>query len=97
MRTIALVPLAALLLNTASADAGEGCGQSAEAAGRQIFEEADTNGDRSLTRAEYEHAGLQKLGVSFEESDLDADGVTSDGEYLELYRKHHPPVDRSEV
>lgn len=97
MRPLALVPLAALLLNTPPAAAGEGCGQSAEAAVRQIFEEADANGDRALTRSEYEDAGLQKLGVSFEESDLDADGVTSDGEYLELYRKHHPPVDRSEV
>ena len=97
MRLIALLPLAALLLNPFPATAGEGCLQNAEAAVRQLFEGADANQDGSLTRTEYEDAGLQEFGVSFEESDRDANGLTSNSEYLELYRKHHPPVDRSDV
>lgn len=97
MRPIALLSLMALLLNAAPAAAGEGCSQSAEAAVLQLFEAADANQDGSLTRAEYEGAGLQQFGVSFEESDLDSNGVTSDGEYLELYRMHHPSVDRSDA
>ncbi|MBM4246813.1 MAG: hypothetical protein FJ148_23980 [Deltaproteobacteria bacterium] len=97
MRLTALFPLAALLLSASPGAAGEGCPQSAEQAVRQLFEGADTNQDRSLTRAEYEDAGLQEFGVAFEESDLDADGLTSASEYLELYRKHHPPVDRSDI
>ena len=97
MRMIATLSLAALFLNTSPAAAGEGCPQNAEAAVRRLFEGADANQDGALTLAEYEDAGLQEFGVSFEESDLDANGLTSASEYLELYRKHHPPVDRSDV
>ena len=44
---------------------------------QHIFDVADTDQNGSLTRAEYEDAGLQKFGVSFDECDIDESGETS--------------------
>lgn len=57
---------------------------------QHIFDMADEDRDGALTREEYEEAGLERYGVSFEETDANADGVTSMAEYLELYQRHHP-------
>ncbi len=79
------------LLVAASADAG-GCMSSDSSVGivKHIFDRADQDQDGVLTPAEYEEAGLQSYGVTFEQSDTDADGTTSLDEYIELYQKHHP-------
>ena len=58
---------------------------------------AGRDGDGSLTRTEYEGAGLQRFGVSFDESDTDADGSTSLAEYVERYERHHPSADDGAV
>ena len=47
----------------------------------------DTDENGSLSASEYENAGLQRYGVSFEQSDADADGRTTKAEYLELKQK----------
>ena len=85
----------ALLLAAPSAWAGSGCGETS--AVQHIFDAADENGDGALTRAEYEAAGLQGFGVSFADSDLDGDGLTSLDEYQTLYDLHHPSGDEAEV
>ena len=94
-----LVVLALATAWPAVAPAGGDCGGGTTAEGpgvvAHIFETADADGDGRLTRAEYEGAGLQGFGVSFDESDLNADGETTMGEYLELYLRHHPSKDRS--
>ena len=98
MRLIVSFALAALVLPTL-ASAGEGCGGSMSAASivEHIFDTADADQDGSLTQTEYEAAGLESYGVTFEQSDLDGDGGTSIDEYLELYESHHPQGDEAEV
>jgi len=64
---------------------------------QHIFDGADQDRDGNLTRSEYESAGLQDFGVSFEESDTDANGGTSMAEYLALYKRHHPAPDEGEA
>lgn len=100
MRSVTPIVLAlAALLAASPATAGEGCGDArkAEAAVERIFTSADADGDGRLTRAEYEGAELTRYGLPFEASDLDADGATTRDEYLEIYRKHHPVTDETEV
>ncbi len=75
--------------------AGPGCGATSMV--QHIFDKADEDGDGALTQAEYEGAGLQEYGVSFADSDLDGDGVTSLDEYQRLYDQHHPSGDEFEV
>jgi hypothetical protein len=91
MRIAALTALALLAL-PAVAPANEG--MDAEAMVDHIFEVADANGDGVLTADEYEAAGLQGFGVTFEQSDLDGNGETSRDEYRELYHRHHSSGDR---
>jgi hypothetical protein len=95
MRLVVPLTLAALL-GAGPAFAGEGCG-SAEARVQRIFDSADADHSRSLDRAEYEGAGLQDFGASFEETDANGDGSTSLEEYLDLYDRTHPPVDRTDA
>lgn len=96
MRTLLLfVLLSALVAGPASA--GDGCAAGAEARVQHLFEAADRDGGGTLTRAEYEHAGLQGYGVPFEESDANGDGETTLDEYLDLYRRLHPPADAREA
>lgn len=90
MRSIAFLTAALLFSTPSLALAGDECGDGAIDIVRHIFEQADRDHDGGLTRAEYEAAGLQSYGVTFEQSDLDGDGRTSADEYLELYRRHHP-------
>ena len=66
-----------------------GEGHSARSIVEHIFDVADEDGSGTLTRAEYEGARLQDFGVTFEESDTNADGETSLAEYLALYEQHH--------
>jgi hypothetical protein len=95
MRSLAFIVVAALVLSsTASA---EGCTKDAESVVQHIFEKADQDRDGNLTRSEYEAAGLQGFGVSFEESDTDGNGGTSIAEYLDLYRRHHPAGEEREA
>jgi hypothetical protein len=95
--------LLALLLIAAPATAGAGCGGDHDAAHdggdvvQHMFDKADEDGDGLLSQSEYEAAGLQDFGASFEESDLDSDGATSTDEYRELYERHHPAPDGSEA
>ncbi len=92
MFTLAFAPFAPF-----AAQAGGGCGGGAMAKVQSIFDRADADSDGLLTKSEYEEAGLQDYGLSFEQSDLDDDGRTSLDEYIELYEAHHPPIDRQEV
>lgn len=93
-----IVPLALAALATAGpASAGDGCAGSAEAKVQHIFDAADGDGSGGLTRNEYESAGLQDFGVSFEESDSDGNGETTLEEYLDLYHRTHSPTDGSEA
>lgn len=91
-----LAPLAAAILLWAPA-ARSGAGCEGESVVLRIFEEADEDASGALTAGEYAAAGLERFGVSFEQSDLDGDGVTTLEEYLELYEAHHPPYDGDEV
>ena len=74
-----------------------GGAQDAAAVVEHIFEQADRDGDGSLTPAEFEGAGLGNYGVSFDDSDLNGDGEVSMAEYLEIYHRHHPPYDRRDA
>jgi len=78
---------------TASIASAEGC-QDARGVVQHIFQMADENQDGVLTRAEYGEAGLERYGVSFDESDVNSDGETSLAEYLEIYERYHSPKDR---
>ena len=78
-----------------SAWAGPGCDGASVV--EHDFDEADADDDGLLVREEYEAAGLEQFGVTFEQSDLDGDGVTTFDEYLDLYEAHHPPRHASEV
>lgn len=95
MRLLTPIVLATLMAASPAA-AGPGC-QDGEKAVHHVFESADENQDGRLTRAEYGDAGLADFGLSFEQTDLDADGATTISEYLEIYRKHHPPTGASDV
>lgn len=95
MRSLALLVAPALLAATPAA-AGEGCGGDT-AAVRQIFDSADTDRSGALSPAEYGNARLESFGVSFDETDANADGETSFREYLDLYLRTHPPADQSEA
>jgi hypothetical protein len=77
----------------------EGCQGARDAVSvvQHIFDQADRDQDGSLTQSEYEQAGLQHYGVTFEQSDLDGDGGTSVDEYLLLYESHHPAGGETEV
>ena len=77
--------------------AGPGGGHDPLLVVQHIFRNADTDQSGTLSRAEYEGAGLQHYGVSIEESDANGDGETSIVEYLELYQRHHPPADQTDV
>lgn len=94
MRFLGLFALA-LFAVSPTATAGGGCESGSVV--HHIFEKADQNQDGTLTQAEFESAGLQEFGLSFGESDTNADGGISMTEYLELYEKHHPPVDGVEA
>lgn len=94
MRFPALACIALIITPSAALAGG---GHEAEAIVRHIFSSADQNGDGNLTRAEFEQAGLQRFGASFDQSDLDADGVTSQAEYLELYLRHHTAPERGDA
>lgn len=95
MRSIAFFALAALLA-AGPAAAGEGCG-SASAKVKQLFDQADGDRNGGLDRAEYDGAGLQEFGASFEQSDANGDGVTSLEEYLDLYERTHSATDQTDV
>ena len=97
MRTIGLIAAALVMSTAPAAIAGEGCGSDELAVVEHIFDAADLDRDGSLTASEYQDAGLDHYGVSFEDSDANADGLTSLVEYLELYERHHPPADRIEA
>jgi hypothetical protein len=97
MRITALVALLALASFAASASADGGCNQDALATVQHLFDSADVDRDGNVTPSEYEGAGLERFGVSFEEIDGDSDGNMSIKEYLELYQRHHPPVGGTEV
>lgn len=70
--------------------AGGGCQEGPHAAVAEIFESADRDGSGTLTPAEYADANLERFGVSFEATDVNADGETTLSEYLALYDVHHP-------
>ena len=97
MKILALFAIA--LFATSSTASAEGCGEQKDAAAvvQHIFDIADQDEDGSLTQIEYEAAGLQEFGVTFQDSDTNADGKTSFEEYLWLYERHHPAGDVSEV
>ncbi len=81
------IVLATSLLLATPALAGE---QDPRAVVEHIFEKADSDRSGALTAAEYEAAGLERFGVTFEQCDADADGETSLAEYLAIYDRHHP-------
>lgn len=87
---LVVFPLVALAAACLSAPAGAGEGGDPRSVVVHIFEAADADQSGTLTRAEYEGAGLQRFGVSFDQSDANADGQTSLAEYLDLYDRHHP-------
>lgn len=95
MRVLPALLLAAVLAPASRAAAGGG--HDPEAVVAHIFDAADTDRSGTLTATEYEDAGLARFGVPFEQSDANRDGETSLEEYLDLYRRHHPPADQSEV
>ena len=99
-RTVRLLACCAIALLAISSNAyAGGCegGHNAINVVVHIFDTADQDRDGVLTRVEYEDAGLQNYGVTFEQSDLDADGLTSLDEYIELYKFHHTTDGETEV
>jgi len=85
--------LAASVAALAAAPAMAGCSDDPHAAVERIFAMADQDGNGALSPAEYAEAGLERYGVSFEATDMDADGETTLTEYLVLFDVHHPPKD----
>ena len=73
---------------TATAGGGHGCGVV-----EHIFEMADQDSDGALSPDEYDAAGLERYGVTFEQTDANGDGETTLAEYLELYERYHGPPD----
>ncbi|MBW2493527.1 MAG: hypothetical protein JRE43_02155 [Deltaproteobacteria bacterium] len=98
MRVLTYLAMA-LLASATTAHAGGGCASGYDPVDvvHHIFNAADQDQDGTLTQLEYEDAGLQVYGVTFEQSDLDADGVTSIEEYILLYEYHHPVDGETEV
>ena len=94
MRRLTII---ALLAMTAGPAALAGEGHDPERVVQHIFQTADRDQDGLLSPDEYAAAGLEGFGVPFEDSDLDGDGATSADEYLELYLRHHPPGDGTDV
>jgi hypothetical protein len=92
-----LITFLALALVTTATAANAGGGHDGHDVVKHIFDVADKDQNGSLTRAEYEDAKLQRFGVSFDESDSNADGETTMAEYLELYQRHHPSEDKGEA
>ena len=74
-----------------------GGGYDAQFVVEHIFDVADQNEDRSLSLEEFDAAGLQQFGLSFAESDTNADGGVSILEYLDLYRRYHSQGEQSEA
>ena len=68
--------------------------QDAQSVVEHIFDVADRDESGTLTPEEYAGAGLERYGVSFEDSDANADGEIALSEYLDLYERHHPSDDR---
>ena len=85
-----LVFLLVALVFAAPARAGSGCAGYGDDKVQALFDGADLNSDGALDAAEYGDANLERFGVSFEQSDLDGDGITTWDEYFELYEVHHP-------
>ena len=56
-----------------------------------IFETADRDRDGVLSKAEFDEAGLADFGMGFEACDGDSNGELTSEEYLDVYRRHHPP------
>jgi len=83
-------PALAATLALAPASAAAGGGEGDVSVVEHIFEMADRDGSGTLSSAEYGEAGLQRFGLSFEQSDTNSDGETSLAEYVELYEMHHP-------
>ena len=83
----------AIALSTVTPVAMASGGAGHERVVEHIFRSADLDESGSLDANEYEKAGLSGMGVSFEDCDANDDGATSLEEYLDLYRKHHPPRD----
>ena len=97
MRFVVILALALFAVPLgASAEGCEGA-KDAVSVVQHIFDQADRDQDGILTQTEYEQAGLQHYGVTFQQSDLDGDGRTSLEEYLALYESHHPAGDETEV
>ncbi len=98
MRLVTYLAMA-FLATSSTAYAGGGCesGYDPVDVVQHIFNTADQDRDGLLTQLEYEDAGLQVYGVTFEQSDLDADGATSIQEYLLLYEFHHPVAGETEI
>lgn len=92
--TMGIVTLLAFPSVPAGAGAG---GDDALAIVEHIFVNADSDQDEILTPAEYEEAGLERFGVTFAETDGDADGLVTLEEYVELYERHHPSDDQGEA
>jgi len=78
----------ALMTAPVAATAGGG-----HAVVQHVFDMSDQDQDGVLSPEEYENAGLERYGVTFEQADADGDGKTSIDEYFELYEAHHPPAD----
>jgi hypothetical protein len=76
-----------ILFVTATALAGSG--HDARSIVTHIFNEADSDGNGTLSPDEYAAAALERYGVRFEDCDRDANGETTLEEYLELYESHH--------
>jgi hypothetical protein len=89
---LALASLIPILAVPAASSAG-GCEEgSSVSVVQHIFEMADQDASGTLSQEEYTKAGLERYGVSFEQSDTNGDGETSIDEYIELYEAHHPPA-----
>jgi len=67
--------------------AGEGCGGFDVVT--HIFDVSDSDGSGSLSRQEYEDAGLERYGVKFDDYDANGDGEASFDEYIDMYNRHH--------
>ena len=90
MRPPLAIACAALALSVvpSSARAGEGCNTFDLAT--HIFETSDRDGSGSLSREEFEAAGLARYGMPFEAYDANGDGQASLEEYLDLFDRYHP-------
>jgi Ca2+-binding EF-hand superfamily protein len=55
----------------------------------KLFQQADTNNDKSLSITEHKDAELEKLGVAFKAFDSDDNASISWDEYTAVLKKHH--------